>query len=173
VRKTWSRESGESVPRESLIVMTTVIAEDMPFGTTRIHCPACRVRDVEALIIEHSEKVTEMLVVHMSTHTTWWVACSACKARLYSKISGSELAARTADQLVGVVVPRVGLVKQFWAVASILLAITPGLGIGVGLIAYLVNRKSPGWPRTASKVGLGISLCVIPALIILAIVTHK
>ncbi len=137
--------------------MTTVIAEDKPFGLTRIHCPGCHARDVEAMIIEHSEKVTEMLVVHMSTHTTWWVVCSACKARLYSKISGSELAQRTADQLVGVVVPRVGLVKQFWAVASILLAIAPFVGIIVAIIAYLANRKSVGWPRTVSKIGLGIS----------------
>ncbi len=98
-----------------------------------------------------------MLVVHMSTHTTWWVVCSACKARLFSKVSGSELATRTADQLVGVVVPRVGLVKQFWAVASILLAIAPLVGIIVAIIAYLVNRKSVGWPRTVSKIGLGIS----------------
>ena len=153
--------------------MTTVIAEEKPFGTTRIHCPACRARDVEAQIIEHSEKVTEMLVVHMATHTTWWVVCSSCKAKLYSKVSGPELATRTADQLVGVVVPRVGLVKQFWAVASILLSIAPGLGIGVGLIAYLVNRKSIGWPRTASKIGLGLSIFFIFALIALIIINPK
>ncbi len=153
--------------------MTTVIAEDKPFGTTRIHCPACRARDVEALIIEHSEKVTEMLVVHMSTHTTWWVVCSGCKARLYSKVSGSELAKRTADQLVGVVVPRVGGVRQFWAVASILLSFFPGMGITVALIAYFLNRKSIGWPRIASKIGLGLSIFFIFALIALIIINPK
>ncbi len=137
--------------------MTTIIAQDTPAGTTRIHCPACRARDVEAQIIEHAEKVTEFVVVHMSTHTTWWVVCSACKARLFSKISGPELQQKTADQLIGVVVPRVGGVRQFWAVASIILALAPGLGTGVGLIAYFVNRKSIGWPRTASKIGLALS----------------
>ncbi len=152
--------------------MTTIIAEDKPVGTTRIHCPACHARDVEAVIIEHAEKVTEMLVVHMSTHTTWWVVCTGCKARLYSKVSGSELAQRTADQLVGVVVPRVGLVKQFWAVASILLAITPFMGIIVAIIAYLVNRKSVGWPRTASKIGLGISGVVFVLLMAVIIIAR-
>jgi hypothetical protein len=158
--------------REQLIAKTTIIAEEKPVGTTRIHCPACHARDVEAVIIERAEKVTEMLVVHMSTHTTWWVVCSACKARLYSKVSGSELAARTADQLVGVVVPRVGGVRQFWAVASILLSILP-IGIFIALIAYFLNRKSVGWPRIVSKVGLGLSIFFIFALIALIIINPK
>ncbi len=152
--------------------MTTIIGEDKPVGTTRIHCPACRARDVEAVIIEHAEKVMEMMVVHVSTHTTWWVVCTGCKARLYSKVSGSELAQRTADQLVGVVVPRVGLVKQFWAVASILLAIAPGLGFGVALIAYFVNRKSVGWPRIASKIGLGIASVMFVLLVAAMIIAR-
>ena len=117
--------------------------------------------------------MTEALVVTVSTHTTWWVVCSVCKARLYSKVSGAELQQRTADQLVGVVVSRVSLVHQFFAVASVLLSVSPGLGVIVALIAYLLNRKSPGWPNIVSKVGLGLSLCTIPFLILMAIVTHK
>ncbi len=156
--------------------MQTIIAQDTPAGTTRIHCPGCRRRDVEAQIIQHDEKVMEALVVHMGTHTTWWVVCPECKVRLYSKMSGPELQEKTADQLVGVVVPRVGGVRQFWAVASILLALAPGLGTGVGLIAYFCNRKSPGWPRTASKIGLGLSMLpflFLVAAIIQAILTQK
>jgi hypothetical protein len=33
-----------------LISVTTVLAEDKPGGTTRIHCLACTRRDVEAQI---------------------------------------------------------------------------------------------------------------------------
>ena len=152
--------------------MAMIIGEDIPAGTTKIHCPACHTRDVEAQIIEHVEKVMEALVVQMSKHTTWWVVCSKCKVRLYSKLSGPELEKRTADQLVGVVVTRVSFVKQFWAVASVLLSIAPGLGIGVGLIAYLVNRKSPGWPKKVSKFGLGLTLfvqIVVPVLFIVGL----
>jgi len=153
--------------------MTTIIAEDKPAGTTRIHCPACGRRDVEAQIVEHSEKVMQAVVVHVSTHTTWWVVCSACKTRLYSKLSGAELKQKTADQLVGVVVPRVSLVRQFFAVASVLLAIMPFVGIGMGIIAYLVNRKYPGWPRTVSKVGLGVTAFFHVAYVLLTILAHK
>jgi hypothetical protein len=149
--------------------MPTIIAEDKPAGTTRIHCPACKARNVEAQIIEHSEKVMQALVVHVSTHTTWWVICSACKARLYSKEPGEGLQHKTADELVGRVVPRVSLVKQLFAVASVLLAITPLMGIVIALIAYFLNRKSVGWPRVVSKIGLGISIFMVAlfALIIL------
>jgi hypothetical protein len=174
LRKGWSAAiAATGLFREQLIAMTTIIAEEKPVGTTRIHCPACHARNVEAVIIERAEKVTEMLVVHMSTHTTWWVVCNGCKVRLYSKVSGSELAARTADQLVGVVVPRVGGVRQFWAVASILLSFFPFMGISVALIAYFLNRKSIGWPRTASKIGLGLAIFFIVALIALIIINPK
>jgi hypothetical protein len=147
--------------------MTTIIAEDKPAGTTQIHCPVCRQRDIPAQIIEHIEKVTEYLVVQVNTHTTWWVVCTGCKTRLYSKVSGIELQQRTADQLVGVVVPRVSLVRQFFAVVSVLLSIAPFMGLCIGIIAYLLNRKSPGWPRIASKVGLGITGLVHVAIVLM------
>jgi hypothetical protein len=159
-----------------LLTMTMIIGQDTPAGTTRIHCPACRQRDVEALIIEHAEKVMEAIVVHVSTHTTWWVVCSACKMRLYSKVSGPELQKRSADQLVGVVVTRVSFVKQFLAVAALLLALAPGLGLGLGLIAYVANRKSPGWPRKLSKVVLWITAllhAVFFSLLLLASLAKK
>ena len=153
--------------------MAMIVGEDRPAGTTKINCPACHWRDVDAQIIEHVEKVMEALVVQISSHTTWWVVCSRCKARLFSKVSGDELQKRTADQLVGVVVPRVSFVKQFWAVASVLLSFFPFVGIVVALIAYFVNRKSVGWPRTVSKVGLGLAIFFFFALIALIIINPR
>ena len=157
--------------------MTMIVGGDTPAGTTRIHCPACHTRDVEGQIVEHLERVVEALVVQVGSHTTWWVVCSKCKARLYSKVPGPELEKSTADQLVGVVVTRVSFVKQFWAVASVLLAITPGLGICVGLIAYFVNRKSPGWPRKVSKFGLILSVVLhvlfFVVIVLQAVLTQK
>ncbi len=153
--------------------MPTVFAQDKPAGTTRIHCPACSRRDVSAQIIEHSEKVTQYVVVEMGTHTTWWVVCSECKARLFSKVPGPELERRTPDELVGVVVTRVGGVRQFWAVASVLLGLLPLVGLVIGIIAYVVNRKSPGWPKLASKIGLGLGLASIPLIILMAVLFPK
>ena len=69
------------------------------------------------------------------------------------------------------VVPRVSFVKQFSAVASVLLSISPLMGIVVALIAYFLNRKSVGWPRVVSKIGLGLSIFFIVALIALIILT--
>lgn len=103
------------------------------------------------------ENVTEAFVLKMASHTTWWVVRGGCKARLFSKLPGPELRQRTPDELVGFVVPRVSLIHQFLAVASVVLAITPFVGVRMGLIAYLVNRKSPGWTRVMSKVGLWLT----------------
>jgi hypothetical protein len=72
-----------------------------------------------------------------------------------------------------VVVPRVGFIRQFRAVASIVVGLFPLAGLPVGIIAYLVNRESPGWTRIASKIGLGLSLAWILVVILFAILAPK
>ena len=137
--------------------MTRISSEDEPAGSTRINCPSCGQIDVPAQIIQHVENVTEAFVLKMASHTTWWVVCGGCKARLFSKLPGPELRQRTPDQLVGFVAPRVSLIHQFLAIASVVLAITPFVGICMALIACFVNRKSPGRTRKVSKAGLWLT----------------
>jgi hypothetical protein len=45
------------------------------------------------------------------------------------------------------------------------------MGIVIALIAYFLNRKSVGWPRLVSKIGLGLSIFFIVALFALIILT--
>lgn len=131
--------------------MPTVITKEVPAGSTRIHCPVCGTRDVAAPIVEKQETVMQNLVVPMGTHTTWWVKCSQCGTQLYSKVGPTQLLSKGPDELVGQVVYRVSLVHQFLAVAALVLSWMPGLGIFLGLIAWLVNRKTRTWPRKLSK----------------------
>ena len=49
----------------------------------------------------------------------------------------------------------------------------PLMGIIVGLIAYFLNRKSPGWPRIASMIGLGLGFASIPLIILIAVLLPK
>ena len=89
--------------------MHTVITKEIPAGATRINCPACGKLDVPAEIIEKQETMMQNLVIPMGTHTTWWVACSACKARLYSKLSarrGSRGKAPTTSSVRSIRTPR-------------------------------------------------------------------
>jgi hypothetical protein len=138
--------------------MQTVISEDKPAGTVSIHCPVCHRQGVEGRIIEMRETLMENLVIPVSTHTTWWVVCSGCETRLYSELPAQELVKRTPDQLVGVIRPRVSLIRKFLAITALGLALAPGLGLVMGLIGWAANRKSIGWPKTVSRVGLGVSV---------------
>ena len=149
--------------------MNSVATEDRPAGTIRLHCPVCKHRDVEGQIIEKRETVMQAVVIPVSTHTTWWVDCPNCKTRLYSKLPGPELQLKTADELVGVVYKRVSLVHQFFAVASVLLSWAPCLGTFVALLAIAINWKSPGWPKTASRAGLGLSVLFMVGMVVIAL----
>lgn len=81
--------------------MTTVITEETDVASTHIHCPVCKGANVPGLIVRRVETLKEALVITLSTHTTWWVVCSACKAKVYSKVGPEELEHWTADELDG------------------------------------------------------------------------
>ena len=151
--------------------MHTVITKEIPAGATRINCPVCGNLDVPAEIIEKQETIMQNLVIPMGTHTTWWVACSACKARLYSKLSAAGLAGKSPEDIVGQVYPYTSFVNQFMAVAALLLSFFPGLGTVLALIAWLMNRKAAGWTRKLSKFAVLASLFFLAALFVLAVVT--
>ncbi len=146
--------------------MHTVITKEIPAGTARINCPVCGKLDVPAEIIEKQETMMQNLVIPMGTHTTWWVACSACKARLYSKLSAAGLAGKSPDELVGQVYPYTSFVNQFLAVAAIVLSPPLTAGTILALIAWLVNRKTAGWTRKLSKFAVLASLFFLAALFV-------
>jgi hypothetical protein len=146
--------------------MRTVITQDTPAGTTQIHCPVCHGQNLPGEIIESQETLMENLVVPVARHTTWWVVCSRCKTRLYSRQNAAELQGKTPDDLAGLVYYRVSLVHQFLAVAAVVLAITPGLGVIMGLIAWFVNRKTPGWPQRLSKYALWTAVFLHVAFVV-------
>ncbi len=149
--------------------MQTVITKEIPAGSTRINCPACGHLDVPAQIIERQETLMESLVIPMGTQTTWWVACSACQVKLYSKLSGAKLQGKNPAELVGQIYVYTSFVNQFMAVAALLLSWTPGLGTILALIAWLMNWKNAGWPRKLSKFAFLASL-VIPVVFFLVII---
>lgn len=151
--------------------MPTVITEERPAGTVPIHCPVCRGNNVVGQIIESHEKLVQFGVIPVAANTTWWVLCPQCHTRLFSKLPASQLTGKTADQLAGIVYKRVSLVAKFLAIVSVALAWLPILGIVMGLIALFANRKSPGWPKTVSKVGFFGSLFFHALFTALEIVT--
>ena len=150
--------------------MHTVITKEIPAGATRINCPVCGNLDVPAEIIEKQETMMQNLVIPMGTHTTWWVVCSECKVRLYSKLSAAGLAGKSPDDIVGQVYPYTSFVNQFMAVAALLLSPAPGLGTILALIAWLMNRKAAGWTRKLSKFAFLASLVIPVLLIVFAII---
>jgi hypothetical protein len=151
--------------------MQTVIAKEIPSGSTRINCPACGHLDVPAQIIERQETLMQNLVVPMGTQTTWWVACSSCQVKLYSKLSAAKIQGKTPAELVGQIYVYTSFVNQFLAVAALLLSPAPALGTILALIAWGVNWKTPGWPRKLSKFAVLASIVIPVGFFLLVIIS--
>ncbi len=117
-----------------------------------IHCPACRQENVPAVsydLQEHQYGVS---------HTTTWVKCLACGTHLYSKVGPAGLMGKSPEELAGVVVFRLSLIGRATAVLAIGLCLFPWVGMGMALLATLINWRTRGWPKPLSRVALAISV---------------
>jgi hypothetical protein len=125
-----------------------------------INCPACKSSHVPAVSYDWKEQS------HGFTRTTTWVKCLACGTSLYSKAPPEELFGRTPEQLQGVVVFRLSLIKSMTALLAAGLCLFPYVGFGMALLGTLINWRTRGWPRLTSRVALAVGAVTTAALII-------
>jgi hypothetical protein len=135
-----------------------VTTESIPSGETRIHCPSCGQRDIVARIFAKRETAKAFLVIPFLRKTTWYVVCAGCGTELYSRLNADELSWRTPDDLADSIYVRVSLIRKTLALLSLVMGIFPLVGLAFGVIAVVANRKSRGWPRGVSYLGLGLAV---------------
>lgn len=121
-----------------------------------INCPACKRAHVPAVSYEHHEQY------HGVTRDTTWVKCLECGTHLYSKLSWHQLVGLTPERLAEVVVFRLSLIGRVTALLAVILCLFPWVGMGMALLATLINWRTRGWPKTLSRIALAIS--VIPTV---------
>lgn len=126
-----------------------------------INCPSCRRTHVPAVSYDLKERS------YGFTHTSNWVKCLACEAELHSKEPPGHLFGRTPEQLESVVVLRLSLIARATAVMALAVCLFPWVGLGMALLATLVNWRTRGWPRPASLIALAVSAVVTVGLTIL------
>jgi hypothetical protein len=126
-----------------------------------INCPACGGKHVPAVSYDHQEQQYGV------THTSSWVKCLACGTHLHSKGSADELFGRTPEQLESVLAFRLSLVARATALLAVLTCLFPWVGFGMALLATLINWRTRGWPRLASRIALAVSVVVTAGMTIL------
>ncbi len=118
-----------------------------------IDCPACGAAGVPGLSYQIEERAYFVFV-----HRTAWVVCSACGRHLFSRLLLDDLLGQLPHQISDHLVLRDSLPGRLMAICAMILSPTPALGLIVAVIAVLINRKSLGWPKKISYIGLAISL---------------
>ena len=119
-----------------------------------IDCPACGAQRATA----SSERVTEKLrllhFIPLLTMTHTFVYCQSCRTKLVSSLDIDELSHRSPADISAHLAGNVSFVAKFLAIGSVALFIAPIVGFLLGLIGYLLSRKSATWVRKTSIVGM-------------------
>jgi hypothetical protein len=120
-----------------------------------VNCPSCHsVSDAETY--EQVEKIAFYFIPLPAQHETC-VRCLTCGKIRLSRLPLRDLATLPAADLEPWLYERVSIVAKFMALASLLLACFPIVGLGCGVIGLIMNFKSGGWPRTLCVVGIVIN----------------
>lgn len=121
--------------------------------TVHFECPNCRSPSVgTAYDLRETIRVSTRV-------PTWgwqshWVRCAKCKSELHADCSAKELVGASPVTVSEHVRAYIPFPKRFMAMASLVLCWAPVLGVGVGLLAALMNWRTPSWPRWMSLIGL-------------------
>ena len=118
-----------------------------------IDCPACGAVGVPGLPYQLKERLNFVFV-----HKTAWVVCSACGRHLVSRLLLDDLLDQQPHQISDHLTVGNSLPGRVMAICAMILSPAPALGPIVAVIAVLINRKSLGWPKTVSYIGLAVSL---------------
>ncbi len=145
-------------------ILLTTKTKRTPGPDTRFHCPRCG--DVPARTYLLEEKMG-VLFIPLITQRETYVACRACGAALLTRLPLEELGEYSADGLTPHLFPRVSIIVQFLAVASVVLFCAPFVGLVLGAIGLLTSYRTGGWPKRLSLIGIGLSSVVHVIFVIL------
>ena len=118
-----------------------------------IDCPACGAVGVPGLSYQIKERAYFVFV-----HRTAWVVCSACGRHVFSRLCLEDLLGQPPHQISDYLAVRNSLPGVMMAIFAMILSPSPALGLVVAVIGVLINRKSLGWPKKASYLGLAMAL---------------
>jgi hypothetical protein len=121
--------------------------------TVHFECPKCQSQSV-GTAYDLRETIRVSTRVPKWGWQSHWVRCAKCKSELHADCSAKELVGASATTVSGHIRAYIPFPKRFMAMASLVLCWAPVLGVGVGLMAVVVNWRTSGWPRWVSLMGL-------------------
>jgi hypothetical protein len=122
-----------------------------------INCPACKSRNVKASVYDQRDRALLLGLIPVATTNATWVKCTSCRGTHLSQKPWRELRGLSAAQLDGVIVTRISPILKLFAIASVLLFLLAPVGLICGVIGAIGTRRSPGWVRKLSQVGIILS----------------
>ncbi|MBI3823139.1 MAG: hypothetical protein HY289_10735 [Planctomycetes bacterium] len=139
--------------------------ESPPGSNIFIDCPACGRNHVQARAYAYQITNEVGIVVDQ----TFWVECLTCRAQLLSSAHPDDLMRMDKEARQAVITVYIPLVARALALLSLLVGCFPMVGGAVALLAVSLNRR-PGFWRTLSWIGLGITVLSHGTLAVMIIV---
>lgn len=133
-----------------------VRSSQQPGPELHINCPACGAEGGPAVTYDQIDHWMLLHFIPMGRHRTSWVVCGGCGAALQSSVPIERLAGMSPDELAGKLAVAVPLAGKLLACVGIGLFLFPPVSIPSALIAWRLNRASPGW-QFAGRVGVHLS----------------
>ena len=152
--------------------MASVRWTETPGPAVKFHCLNCGNVSASGVAVQRVEQLMFLYLIPLFKWTTTSVRCLQCNAKVGCKLNIQELV-QFHDADVTPYLTRGSLIVNFLAITSLVVFWAPFMGLILAVVALIVTRRTPGWQRRASAVGLILSTLATLAVVALLLFTKK
>jgi hypothetical protein len=147
-------------------ILITTRSQQTPGPELEIDCPKCGTSNTSAASYEQRDYLSLFYFIPLFSVANTFVKCGTCDARLTSRLSIEELQQHSTSDVSQYLSYEISFVVKFLAIASILLAIVPIVGLVLAILTVSLSLKSGGWPKTVGIIALVLSGIVTTATVV-------
>lgn len=147
-------------------IVTDHSVKELAGPMVEIDCPNCGERRCLAVSFERRADEVILLVFHRQSRS-YWVECSKCHAQQRSRVPVSELVGQTPEDLAALIYPDTSLPVKTIAIAALICAPFPAIGLVLPVAALILTRRVAAWPRTLARVAFAIGVLANIAIAVL------
>lgn len=145
-------------------ILITSKTMKIPGPDTRINCPTCG-PNVPARTYRTEERMG-VFYIPLITQRETRVECTGCGNARLTQLPIEQLADYPPGELENHLFPRVSFITKFVALASVLVSCIPFVGLGLGVAGFLASRRTGGWVKVASLVGIVLGVLVTAVCVV-------
>mgnify|MGYP006908265890 FL=1 len=147
-------------------IILTLSSARLPGPAVDFECPSCGLGAVGGESHTQVDTVRAFFLIPLWRHHNTYVVCPSCTRRFRAPAGLDELSQLDANELTVLLGSGTSFNAKAYALVALAFCWAPLVGLVMRLVATVITRRVRGWPRTVSRIALGVSILMFVVLFV-------